>query len=87
MYYENYKKLRDEKGVRDADVAKATGIDPATFSHWSKDLYTPKDNKLTKIADYFGITLEKLKDKKQNAAVSEPNGIFTKIFSLFGLKK
>ena len=34
IMYEIYCKLRDEKGCKDADVAKATGITKSTFSDW-----------------------------------------------------
>lgn len=80
MFYENYKKLRDEKGVLDATVAKATGIDPATFTHWSKNLYTPKDTKLSKIAEYFGVSLEELKSEPKK--INKTN-FFTKAFNFF----
>lgn len=32
--YEIYCKLRDERGLKDADVVKATGITKSTFSDW-----------------------------------------------------
>lgn len=32
--YEIYCKLRDSKGMKDSDVAKATGITKSTFSDW-----------------------------------------------------
>lgn len=82
MYYENYKKLRDKKGVLDATVARATGIDKATFCHWAKNLYTPKDNKLIKIADYFGVTLEELKAECSKVKPQKEN-LITKAFNLF----
>lgn len=59
--YEIYCKLRDSKGVKDADVAKATGITKSTFSDWKNGRSKPKDEKLLKIADYFGVTLDYLR--------------------------
>lgn len=59
--YEIYCKLRDEKGVKDADVVRATGITKSTFSSWKSGKYTPKNEKLQKIADYFGVSLEYLR--------------------------
>lgn len=56
--YERYRELRDKKGVRDATVAEATGIVKATFSEWKKGTYNPKLEKLKKIADYFGVTID-----------------------------
>lgn len=56
--YGIYVSLRDAKGVTDYEVAKQTGITKSTFSEWKKGTYTPKIDKLKKIADYFGVTLD-----------------------------
>ena len=53
--YEIYCKLRDEKGVKDADVARGTGIGKSTFSDWKSGRSAPKNEKLFKIAEYFGV--------------------------------
>ncbi len=60
MYYEAYSAIRDEKGVTDYQVSKATGVATATISEWKKGTYTPKLEKLMKIADYFGVTIDAL---------------------------
>lgn len=59
--YEIYCELRDSKGVKDADVAKATGITKSTFSDWKNGRSKPKDEKLLKIANYFEVTLDYLR--------------------------
>ena len=56
--YQIYAVLRDARGMNDFQVAKATGIDPATFGHWKAGKYTPKIDKIMKIADLFGVPLE-----------------------------
>lgn len=58
--YAKYAELRDAKNVRDADVAKATGVPQNTLTDWKNGKYTPKADKLIKIADYFGISLDEL---------------------------
>lgn len=58
--YAKYAELRDAKNVRDADVAEATGVPQNTLSAWKNGKYTPKADKLIKIADYFGISLDEL---------------------------
>ena len=68
--YEIYCKLRDEKGCKDADVAKATGITKSTFSDWKNGRSKPKDEKLTKIADYFDVPLTYFYEEHQNNAAS-----------------
>lgn len=65
--YEIYCKLRDERGVRDADVAKTTGISKSTFSDWKSGRGKPKNEKLKKIADYFGVTIKYLMTGKEDS--------------------
>lgn len=56
--YDKYRAIRDEKGVSDYAVSKATGVDPTTFSKWKHGKYTPKVDKILKIAQYFGVSLD-----------------------------
>lgn len=58
--YEIYCELRDRIGVKDADVSKATGIRKSAFSDWKSGRSAPKLDKLQKIADYFGVTIDYL---------------------------
>ena len=60
MAYERYKELRDEKGITDYKVSKETGVSTATLTSWKKNIYTPKVNKLQKIADFFGVSITEL---------------------------
>ena len=72
--YEIYCKLRDSKGVKDSDVVKATGITKSTFSDWKSGRSKPKNDKLQKIADYFGVTIDYLmtgiEDKKESPVLT-----------------
>ena len=56
--YAKFEKLMKEQGVTTAQVSKATNIDPSTFSHWKSGLYTPKLDKLVRIARYFDVPIE-----------------------------
>lgn len=56
--YENYVKLRDEKGVTDYRVSKDTGITKSTFSDWKNGRSAPKIEKLSLLAKYFGVPIE-----------------------------
>lgn len=58
--YEVYCKLRDEKGLKDADVVKATGITKSTFSDWKSGRSKPKQDKLQKIADFLEVSVDYL---------------------------
>lgn len=70
--YEIYCKLRDAKGVKDADVVRETGITKSTFSDWKSGRSKPKNEKLQKIADYFGVTIDYLMTGKEPEEQGEP---------------
>lgn len=57
--------FRKEKGVKVADVCKATGLKPSMMSDWKRGKYTPKTDKLQLIADYFGVPLETFTGRNQ----------------------
>lgn len=58
IMYERYCEIRDKLGLKDAVVAKETGISKSTFSEWKSGRSKPKTDKLQKIADYFNVSLE-----------------------------
>lgn len=70
--YEIYCKLRDEKGIKDSDVVKSTGITKSTFSDWKSGRSKPKNDKLQKIADYFGVTVDYLMTGKEEIKEKAP---------------
>ena len=69
--YEIYCKLRDSKGTKDADVAKATGITKSTFSDWKSGRSQPKKEKLQKIAEFFGVTVDYLMTGNEDSKKEE----------------
>lgn len=56
--YKRYVELRENKGVTDYKVSLETGIPKSTFSEWKAGRSNPKIEKLKKIADYFGVTVD-----------------------------
>lgn len=74
--YEIFLKLLNEKGVTAYKVGKATGIAGSTFTDWKNGRSVPKQEKLQKIADYFGVSLEYLttgKDSQTDSLYSDEN--------------
>lgn len=63
--YEIFEQLCEEKGVTAYRVCKSTGITTATISNWKAGRYTPKQEKMQKIADYFDVSLEYLMTGKE----------------------
>lgn len=60
MGYDTFEKLCAAKGVTPYRVAKETGVSTSTLSSWKTGRYTPKQEKLQKIAEYFGVTVDQL---------------------------
>lgn len=58
--YERYCKIRDGLGYKDAYVAQMTGITKSTFTDWKSGRSTPKREKLIKIAECLGVSLDYL---------------------------
>lgn len=56
--YEKFEELLKKNNVTAYRVAKETGVTTATLTSWKQGKYTPKREKLQKIADYFGVSVE-----------------------------
>ena len=69
--YENFEKIIKGKGITAYRVAKETGITTATLTSWKQGKYTPKMDKLQKIADYLGVTLGELTAEWETATPAE----------------
>lgn len=53
--YERFEALLEKNHKSAYRVAQDTGIRTSTFTSWKQGVYTPKIDKLQKIADYFGV--------------------------------
>ncbi len=58
--YDIFEKLCNKKGVTPYRVCKETGLTTSTISNWKAGRYTPKQDKMQKIADYFGVSVDYL---------------------------
>ena len=58
--YKRFEMLCEEKGITPYRVAKETGITTATLSNWKAGRYTPKADKLYRIAQYLGVSYQYL---------------------------
>ena len=70
--YEIFVKLLEKYGITAYKVSKATGIAGSTFSDWKSGRSTPKQDKLQKIADYFGVSVDYLMTGKEETKVKDP---------------
>lgn len=69
--YEHYQKLLDEKGLKNADVSRATGISNMTLSDWKHGKTKPKTETMQKLADYLNVSVDYLVNGKEADINSE----------------
>lgn len=69
--YEIFELLCQKNGVTPYRVCKETGLTTATISNWKAGRYVPKADKMQKIADYFGVSIEYLMTGKENAVTEK----------------
>ncbi len=55
--YKKFVELLNETGKTAYQVAKDTGVSTATLSSWKCGRYSPKVDKLKKLANYFGVPI------------------------------
>lgn len=58
--YEYFEQVLKNKGLKPFDVSKGTNIRSGVFSDWKAGRYTPKADKMQKIADFLGVPVEPL---------------------------
>lgn len=63
--YSIFEQLLQKYGVSTYKVSKETGIAQSVFSSWKNGISTPKQDKMKKIADYFGVTVDYLMTGKE----------------------
>ena len=67
--YEIFEKLLKVNKVSVYKVAKEAGIPYSSLSEWKAGRSTPKPDKLSKIAEYFGVTVDYLLGRDANMEI------------------
>lgn len=62
--YKKYAALRDKAEVTDYEVSKKTGIPTSTLTNWKYGRYTPKLDKIFKLANYFNVSVDFFRTRK-----------------------
>jgi len=70
--YERIESLRKSKGLSQGKLEKQLGFSNGSISKWKNS--TPKVERLQKLADFFGVSVEYLmtgkeEDKKENSVI------------------
>lgn len=84
--YEIFERLLQSRKVTAYQVAKATGISQSTLSDWKKGRSVPKMDKIQKIAEYFGVSVDYLMGNETEKDPAPKSGVTDEDikFALFG---
>lgn len=77
--YEIFAQLLEQRSLKAADVCKGTGLPSSLFSEWKRGKSTPKADKMKKIADFFGVSVDYLMTGEENSPVYYTNEETTKL--------
>lgn len=65
--YTHFENVLKSKGLKPSDVSKATKIASSTLTDWKMGRTTPKLDKLEKIAEFLGVSVEFLTTGKESS--------------------
>lgn len=68
MFYDKFKQLCDSRGISCNKAALEIGLSNATVPKWKKTGFTPRGETLSKIADYFEVSIGYLLDEETEKA-------------------
>ena len=68
-FSENLKKLREEKGISQTELAKRLGVNKSLISGYENMERLPSLNALAKLSYQFGVSMEMLLGIKRNKTV------------------
>ena len=69
------KDLREDRDLKQSDLAKATGIDQRTISNYETGKTKPDSDALIKLADFFNVSIDYLVGRISFNAPSDPDRI------------
>lgn len=77
------RELREESGLRQIDVANATGIDQKTLSNYETEKTNPDSYALIRLADFFNVSIDYLVGRIDNTfSMTDRQEISRKIDSI-----
>lgn len=78
--YSDFERLLSDKGMKVADVVKATGVSYSAFSDWKSGRSTPKYERMKKVADFLGVSVSFLLRTSEDS--EEGQSVFEQITTL-----
>jgi len=66
MQYKNLKAIREDRDIRQKDIANYLNVSQNTYSQYETGVISLTAEVLVKLADYYGVTVDYLLDRTNN---------------------
>ncbi len=66
------RKLREERGLSQTDLAKMTGLQPSAISHFETERRSPSFDNLRRLGDALNVSVDYLTGRLESATPSGP---------------
>lgn len=69
MIFKNIRALREDRDIRQREIAKVLGVSQNTYSQYETGVIALTDQILIKLADFYGVSVDYLMDR---TSIKEP---------------
>ncbi|MBQ4101496.1 MAG: helix-turn-helix transcriptional regulator [Oscillospiraceae bacterium] len=66
MQFKNLKSLREDKDIKQKEIAKYLNVSQNTYSQYETGVISLTAEVLIKLADYYGVSIDYLLDRTNN---------------------
>ena len=66
MQYQNLRNIREDKDLKQKDLAKILNVSQNTYSQYETGVISLTAEVLIKLADFYGVTVDYLLDRTNN---------------------
>ena len=70
MQFKNVKSLREDRDIKQKDIAKVLNVSQNTYSQYETGVIALTAEVLIKLSDYYGVSIDYLLDRTDNPSMS-----------------
>ena len=71
MQFKNLRALREDRDIKQKDIAKVLNVSQNTYSQYETGVISLTAEILLKLADYYGVSIDYLLDRTNNPKVQK----------------
>lgn len=71
MQFKNLKSIREDRDIKQKDIAKILNVSQNTYSQYETGVIPLTAETLIKLSDYFGVSIDYLLDRTNNPNIQK----------------